>query len=174
LYGITPDLTTLGKIIRGGLPVGAYGGKREIMNAVSPLGPVYQAGTLSGNPLAMAAGLAMLTYLQQNPDIYSKIDAQTTSIVSGIRTQATEAGLNYTVNQVGSMFTLFFTDQPVYNFDSAKTADTGRFASYFQAMLQQGIYFPPSQYEAAFVSAAIDDQIVDRVLSASRKALESI
>ncbi len=174
LYQVTPDLTTMGKIIGGGLPVGAYGGKREIMDHVSPLGPIYQAGTLSGNPLAMAAGLAMLHHLQQNPGIYTQIDRTSTLIADGIREQLREAGLNFTLNQVGSMFTLFFTDKHVTDFDTAKTSDTNRFARYFQSMLQNGIYLAPSQYEAMFVSAAIDNLILDQILSASREALKKL
>jgi glutamate-1-semialdehyde 2,1-aminomutase len=174
LYQVTPDLTTMGKIIGGGLPVGAYGGKREIMDHVSPLGPIYQAGTLSGNPLAMAAGLAMLHHLQQNPGIYTQIDRTSTLIADGIREQLREAGLNFTLNQVGSMFTLFFTDKHVTDFETAKTSDTNRFARYFQSMLQNGIYLAPSQYEAMFVSAAIDNLILDQILSASREALKKL
>lgn len=174
LYNVMPDLTTLGKIIGGGLPVGAYGGKKEIMDFVSPLGPVYQAGTLSGNPLAMAAGLAMLNYLKKNTGIYHQTNETTSGLVEGIRKQVFASGLNFTVNQVGSMFTLFFTDQQVFDFDTAKTSDTKRFAAYFQAMLQQGIYMAPSQYEAMFVSTAITDPIVDRILSASEKALKHV
>jgi glutamate-1-semialdehyde 2,1-aminomutase len=174
LYGIKPDMTTLGKIIGGGLPVGAYGGKREIMDSVSPVGPVYQAGTLSGNPLAIAAGLAMLRLLQQNQEIYGRLNQHTTALVEGIRAQCQEKGLNYTINQVGSMFTLFFTDQPVIDFDSAKTSDTKAFASYFQSMLRNGIYLAPSQFEAMFVSAAIDEPIIERILQASKKALQNV
>jgi len=174
LYNVIPDMTTLGKIIGGGLPVGAYGGKKEIMDFVSPLGPVYQAGTLSGNPLAMAAGLTMLHYLKKNPSVYQQLNRSTSSLAEGIRKQLHEAGLNYTVNQVGSMFTLFFTTKQVIDFDTAKTSDTKKFAAYFQAMLQQGIYLAPSQYEAMFISTAIDDRIIDQILSASRKALKKI
>jgi glutamate-1-semialdehyde 2,1-aminomutase len=155
-YGVTPDMTTLGKIIGGGLPVGAYGGKKEIMDFVSPAGPVYQAGTLSGNPLAMAAGLAMLNYLKSNPSVYQKINETGSTIAQTLRQQAADKGLNFIVNQVGSMFTLFFTSQPVDNFQSATTSDTASFAKYFQQMLAQGIYMAPSQYEAMFISTAID------------------
>jgi len=174
LYGVTPDMTTLGKIIGGGLPVGAYGGKKEIMDCVSPAGPVYQAGTLSGNPLAMAAGMAMLTYLKENLSVYKTIDGQATKIVEGIRSQLKEAGLPFTINQVGSMFTLFFTDTQVVDFDTAKTSDTARFAKYFQGLLKRGIYPAPSQYEAMFISAAVDDGIVARILDASREALREL
>lgn len=174
LYDVMPDMTTMGKIIGGGLPVGAYGGKKEIMNAVSPAGPVYQAGTLSGNPLAMAAGLAMIKYLRDHPEVYDNINKSTSMLVEGIKKQLFEAGLEYTINQVGSMFTLFFTDKMVVDFATATTSDTSRFARYFQRMLGQGIYLAPSQYEAMFISNSIDQEIVDRVLSASRKALAAL
>ncbi len=174
LYNAKPDLTTLGKIIGGGLPVGAYGGKREIMDFVSPLGPVYQAGTLSGNPLAMAAGLAMLRYLKENPSVYQNIDRSTSALVDGISSQLQKYGLNFTINSVGSMFTLFFTGEHVTDFDTAKTSDTKMFAAYFQAMLQNGVYLAPSQYEAMFISNAIDNSIVDQILDASNKALKEI
>jgi glutamate-1-semialdehyde 2,1-aminomutase len=174
LYNVKPDMTTLGKIIGGGLPVGAYGGKNEIMDSISPVGPVYQAGTLSGNPLAMAAGLAMLRYLKENSQIYQQLNRQTTTLAEEIKKQYESEGLHYTMNQVGSMFTLFFTDKPVHDFDSAKTSDTRRFANYFQSMLQQGIYLAPSQFEAMFVSTAINDPIIDQILQASKKALKNV
>ncbi len=170
-YNVTPDMTTLGKIIGGGLPVGAYGGKREIMDVVSPAGPVYQAGTLSGNPLAMAAGMAMLRALQANPDLYSELDQRTDALTRGLQEQWRNAGFSWTVNRVGSMFTLFFTGTAITNFESAKTADTGMFARYFQAMLRQGIYLAPSQFEAMFISAAITPAIVDEILDANRNAI---
>lgn len=173
-YNIRPDMTTMGKIIGGGLPVGAYGGKKEVMDHVSPVGPVYQAGTLSGNPLAMAAGMAMLKFLKTNPAIYTTIDKQTARLVEGLRTQIKTKGLNYKVNTVGSMFTLFFNDQEVIDFDTAKTSDTKTFAKYFQSMLTQGIYMAPSQYEAMFISNSIDDAIVDRILDASKNAFASL
>ncbi|MEJ7646608.1 MAG: glutamate-1-semialdehyde 2,1-aminomutase [Chryseolinea sp.] len=173
-YSVTPDMTTLGKIIGGGLPVGAYGGKREIMDTVSPLGPVYQAGTLSGNPLAMAAGLAMVKYLRDTPSTYQLIEQSTTSIVDGIRRQMHEKGMNFTVNQVGSMFTLFFTDKVVADFETATTSDTKLFATFFQSMLKQGIYIAPSQYEAMFISTAIDSTAIERILDASAKAIDSL
>lgn len=174
LYGIKPDMTTLGKIIGGGLPVGAYGGRKEIMDVVSPVGPVYQAGTLSGNPLAMAAGLAMLKYLKENLSIYQQIEKQTAQLAYEIKKQHEEIGLHHTINHVGSMFTLFFTDKPVFDFKSAMTSDTTRFAHYFQAMLHEGIYLAPSQFEAMFISAAINNQIIDRILQANKKALKNI
>jgi glutamate-1-semialdehyde 2,1-aminomutase len=174
LYGVKPDLTTLGKIIGGGLPVGAYGGKRDIMDSISPVGPVYQAGTLSGNPLAMAAGLTMLTYLKQNPMVYQQLDRQTTRLAQQLKSQHAEQGLNYTINQVGSMFTLFFTDQPVIDFHTAKASDTGQFARYFQGMLTEGIYLAPSQFEAMFISTSINDGIIDRILQASKKVLKNV
>ena len=174
LYGIKPDLTTLGKIIGGGLPVGAYGGKKEIMECVSPAGPVYQAGTLSGNPLGMAAGMAMLKHLKSNPDVYPQLDAITEALALGLQKQWKDAGFNYTVNRVGSMFTLFFTTQPVTDFSSAKTTDTAKFGRYFQAMLQQGIYLAPSQYEAMFISTAIDHGIIEEILEANLQAIKAL
>jgi glutamate-1-semialdehyde 2,1-aminomutase len=174
LYNVRPDMTTLGKIIGGGLPVGAYGGKKEIMDFVSPLGPVYQAGTLSGNPLAMAAGLAMLRQLQSNPSVYETISNSGLSLATELRKQLKAAGVNGYVNQVGSMFTLFFADKPVTDFDTAKACDTKRFASYFQSMLRQGIYLAPSQFEAMFISTAINDQLIERILTASRTALAEV
>jgi len=174
LYGVKPDMTTMGKIIGGGLPVGAYGGRREIMDAVSPLGPVYQAGTLSGNPLAMAAGLAMVTFLKEHPEVYTTINQTTSNLVEGLKKQIFSKGLGYTVNQVGSMFTLFFTDSLVMDYTTATTSDTAAFGRYFNLMLQQGIYMAPSQYEAMFVSTAIDDALVDRILSSSESAFRSL
>ncbi|SKC48209.1 glutamate-1-semialdehyde 2,1-aminomutase [Ohtaekwangia koreensis] len=174
LYNVKADMTTLGKIIGGGLPVGAYGGKKEIMDYVSPLGPIYQAGTLSGNPLAMAAGLAMLKYLKSNPAVYNQINQTTTKLVEGLRDQIAKAGQKFTINQVGSMFTLFFTDANVIDFDTAKTSDTQKFAIYFQSMLSQGIYLAPSQYEAMFISNAINNVEIDKILKASEQALRQI
>jgi glutamate-1-semialdehyde 2,1-aminomutase len=173
-YNIKADITTLGKIIGGGLPVGAYGGKKEIMDFVSPAGPVYQAGTLSGNPLAMAAGLAMLKYLKSNPGVYEHLDAVSASLTDGLRKQVDNLGLPCRVNQVGSMLTLFFTSTPVVDFDTAKTVDTALFARYFQSMLEEGIYLPPSQYEAMFISTAISEEILGEILRASEKSLTSI
>ena len=174
LYNVLPDMTTLGKIIGGGLPVGAYGGKKEIMDFVSPAGPVYQAGTLSGNPLAMAAGLAMLKQLKRNPAVYETINRSGTLIADELRKQLRSAGVKGSVNQVGSMFTLFFSDKSVTDFDSAKECNTKTFASYFQSMLRQGVYLAPSQFEAMFISTAINDQLIDRILTASQTALKEL
>ncbi len=153
LYGIRPDLTTLGKVIGGGLPIGAYGGRADIMSRVAPAGPVYQAGTLSGNPLAVAAGLAMLRYLKSHPEIYRQLEARTAAICAA-------APRGTTVNRVGSMFTFFFIDGSVTDYDSARKSDTARFAEFHRRMLDRGIYFPPSQFEAAFVSTAHSEEDV--------------
>jgi glutamate-1-semialdehyde 2,1-aminomutase len=174
LYNIQPDMTTLGKIIGGGLPVGAYGGRQEIMDCVSPAGPVYQAGTLSGNPMAMAAGLAMLNYLRKHPHTYDYLNEITSYITSGIGEQLKRKGLDYTINQVGSMFTLFFTSTRVRDFATAKTSDTAMFGKFFNGMLERGVYLAPSQYEALFVSAAIDTAVADRILQASEEALAGL
>lgn len=174
LYGVTPDLTTLGKIIGGGMPVGAYGGRKEIMDFVSPAGPVYQAGTLSGNPIAMAAGFAMLNYLNTHPEIYENLEKTTGSIVQGMRHNMEKLGLNYTINHVGSMFSIFFTQEPVDDFASATTSDTARFGLYFRKMLEKGVYLAPSQYEALFVSTAITPEIVDHIVQANYEALQEI
>ncbi len=161
LYGIRPDLTTLGKVIGGGLPVGAYGGRRELMSMVAPAGPVYQAGTLSGNPLAVAAGLAMLRHLKAHPEIYQRLEACGSVLASA-------APASVTANRVGSMFTLFFTHPPVTDFASAERSDRSRFAEYFRWMLEHGIYLPPSQFEAAFLSAAHTEEDIQRTTEAVR------
>ena len=174
-FGVHPDLTTLGKIIGGGLPVGAYGGKKEIMNFISPDGPVYQAGTLSGNPMAMAAGMAMLTFLYEHQDsIYPQLAATTEQISVGIKQQLAQLELPYTLNQIGSMMSLFFTSSPVVDFESAASSNSEWFRQYFQKMLKQGIYLPPSQYESWFISAAISDDIVNTILEASNESLQAI
>lgn len=174
LYGVKPDMTTLGKIIGGGLPVGAYGGRKDIMDCVSPSGPVYQAGTLSGNPIAMAAGLALLGILNGNPSVYEDLDRITTTLVNGLAEQLKARRVPFTINHVGSMFTLFFTSEPVTNLETAKAADTALFGKYFNAMLTEGIYLAPSQFEALFVSHAIDDAIAHQILTASARALDEI
>lgn len=173
-FGIMPDMTTLGKIIGGGMPVGAYGGRKEIMDCVSPQGPVYQAGTLSGNPIAMAAGYEMLTYLNEHPKVYKKIDATASKLVEGMREINASLGLKFTINHVGSMFNMFFTDKPVVDFESAKTANTQMFGRYFHAMLDKGIYLGPSQFETLFVSAAIKDKHIDKILKAHKESLKGL
>jgi len=174
LAGIQPDLTTLGKIIGGGLPVGAYGGKAEIMNMIAPAGPVYQAGTLSGNPLATTAGLAMLNLITDNPEVYASLAQRGLALKNALISDLKELGLNYTINQIGSMFTLFFTDKEVNNFSDAKTSDTALFGRYFKGMLEKGIYLPPSQYESWFLSAALGDSEYDQIITASKATLRSI
>lgn len=174
LSGIKPDLTTLGKIIGGGLPVGAYGGRAEIMNSVAPEGAVYQAGTLAGNPLAVAAGIAMLEELRRRPSIYADIEARTERLTAGLNDLARAARVDITINRVGSMFTVFFTSRPVTDFDSASTADREKFASFFRAMLEEGVLLPPSQFEAAFVSAAHTEPDIEATLKAAHHAFEAV
>jgi glutamate-1-semialdehyde 2,1-aminomutase len=171
LYGVTPDLTTLGKIIGGGLPVGAYGGKREIMTMVAPGGPVYQAGTLSGNPLAMAAGLETLNILSGDLGLYLSLERKSLRLAEGIARTIDALGLPLTQNRVGSMSTLFFTPDRVVDYDGALRADTQRFGVYFREMLRRGIYLAPSQFEAGFVSLAHTDDDIDRTIEANRQAL---
>jgi glutamate-1-semialdehyde 2,1-aminomutase len=162
-YNIQPDLTTLGKVIGGGLPVGAYGGRRDIMSKVAPAGPIYQAGTLSGNPLAVAAGLAMLRHLKAHPEVYDDLERRAAELCAAV-----PAGV--TVNRVGAMFTFFFTGDPVTDWESAKRSDTARFGRFFRAMLDRGIYLAPSQFEAAFLSAAHTDDDIRRTIEAARQA----
>lgn len=172
VYGITPDLTTLGKIIGGGLPCGAFGGRADVMEFLAPLGPVYQAGTLSGNPLAMAAGIATLRHLIENQGaVYSGLEETTAAIADGVAALAWEVGVAVTTNRVGSMFTWFFTNQPVVDFASAATSDTERFGRFHGAMMDAGVWLPPSQYEAAFVSTAHGVAEVEMALEAARGAL---
>src|SRR6202163_2987376 len=170
LYGIQPNLTTMGKIIGGGLPVGAYGGPSEIMDLIAPLGPVYQAGTLSGNPLAMAAGCATLRYLCEHKAIYAKLDKLAAEVVDGVAAAAKDAGVTICHNRVGSMFTWFFTEGPVTEWTSAAKSDTEAFGRFFRAMLENGIYLPPSQYEAAFLSAAHTGGDVQQTIAAAKQA----
>src|SRR5438105_577977 len=170
LYKIQPDLTTLGKIIGGGLPVGAYGGPSEIMGLVAPLGPMYQAGTLSGNPLAMAAGYAQLRYLQDHKEIYAKLDKLSGELVAGVAAAAKEAGVPMTYNRVGSMFTWFFTPGPVTGWDTASKSDTESFGRFFRTMLENGVYLPPSQFEAAFLSAAHTGKDIQETIAAAKQA----
>jgi len=170
LFGVRPDLVTLGKIIGGGLPVGAYAGPSEIMDLIAPVGPVYQAGTLSGNPLAMAAGLTTLCALRDNREIYSRMDRMAGSLVAMVEDAAKEAGVPVTANRVGSMFTWFFTKDRVTDWDSAAKCDTKAFGRFHHAMLDAGIYLPPSQFEAAFFSAAHTDDDVSQTVAAAREA----
>jgi glutamate-1-semialdehyde 2,1-aminomutase len=171
LYNIKPDLTTMGKIIGGGLPVWAYGGSQEIMDLVAPLGPMYQAGTLSGNPLAMAAGCAMLKQLRDRKDeIYPKIDKLSGELVDGVMAVARDAGVPLCANRVGSMFTWFFEKGPVTDWDSASKSNTEAFGKFFRAMLDSGVYLPPSQYEAMFLGAAHSEEDVQRTIAAAKQA----
>jgi len=174
LYAIKPDLTTMGKIIGGGLPVGAYGGASEIMDLVAPLGPMYQAGTLSGNPLAMAAGYAQLHYLKEHRDVYTKLDQLSSDLVAGVAAAAKSAGVPMTHNRVGSMFTWFFTPGPVTDWDSASKSDTEAFGRFFRNMLDAGIYLPPSQYEAAFLGAAHTEEDVKKTIAAAKQAFAMV
>lgn len=174
LTDVVPDLTTLGKIIGGGLPVGAYGGRAELMDYVSPAGPVYQAGTLSGNPLAMAAGLAMLRYLNENPGVYEQLERTGARLEAGFREANRKAGRDFTLNRIGSMYTLFFTENPVTNFSEAKTADLPLYGRYFHAMLQRGVYLAPSQFESLFLSTALTDEVVDEVVAAHGESLKEV
>jgi glutamate-1-semialdehyde 2,1-aminomutase len=172
--GVIPDMTTMGKIIGGGMPVGAYGGKKEIMECVSPAGPVYQAGTLSGNPIAMAAGQAMLTHLDSHPEVYTRLEEIGNTLTNGMKANLEKLGLKYTLNHIGSMFTLFFTEKAVNNFEDAKTSDTALFGRYFQAMLKRGIYLAPSQYEAMFLSTALTDEHINTILEANLESLKEV
>ena len=173
LYGVTPDLTCLGKIIGGGLPVGAYGGRRRIMEMVAPLGPVYQAGTLSGNPLVMTAGIETLKVLRQ-PGVYQQLEAKSSALAEGIAKAAAEAGINLYIGRVASLLTVFFSAKQVVDYDSARQADTKLFARFFQNLLSAGIYWSPSQFEAAFISLAHTDEDIQLTLGAVNKALVSL
>ena len=173
LYGLTPDLTCLGKIVGGGLPVGAYGGRRDVMSKVAPLGPVYQAGTLSGNPLAVAAGLTTLGLLRE-PGFYEGLEASSAALAGGIEEAAAAAGVSVRVQRVGSMMTVFFTDQPVRDWPSAAACDRGAFAIWHATLLANGVYWPPSQFEAAFVSAAHTPATLAKTLEAVALALRAV
>lgn len=174
ICNVSPDLTTFGKIIGGGLPVGAYGGRSEIMDMIAPSGPVYQAGTLSGNPLATTAGLAILNHITNNLEVYDRLASQGNKLKLGIRSQLESLGLSYTINQIGSMFTLFFTGHPVNNFADAKTSDAALYGKYFHGMLERGIYLPPSQYESWFISDAIREEELAKILKASEETLQQM
>ena len=166
-FGIQADLATYGKIIGGGMPVGAYGGRREIMEKIAPTGPVYQAGTLSGNPVAMAAGLAQLERLEGDPGIYRKIDDLTARLADGLRRNAEQAGVPLQVNRIGSLCCAYFSQEPVGDYAAARKADTAAYARYFQDMLEKGVYLAPSQFEAMFVGAAHTPEMIDRTIAAA-------
>ena len=166
---MTPDLTCLGKIIGGGLPVGAYGGRKDIMEMVAPLGPVYQAGTLSGNPLAMAAGIEALSILRE-PGTYEKLDVRTTLLAQGLERAAAKAGVRLSVTRVGSMLTPFFNLSDVTDYNSVLSSDTALYARFFNHMLEQGIYLPPSQFEAVFTSLAHTEEDIEKTLAAASLA----
>ncbi len=174
LYRVTPDMTTLGKIIGGGMPVGAYGGKKEIMEFVSPAGPVYQAGTLSGNPIAMAAGLSMLHYLNSHQEVYSRLNEIGMQVAAGMSSINQSLGHDFTINQMGSMYSLFFTEESVFDFESAKHSNTALFGKYFQAMLHRGIYLAPSQFESLFLSTALTDDLIGKILEAHEGSMKEI
>ena len=166
LYGVKPDMTAFGKIIGGGLPIAAYGGKAEVMNYVAPVGPIYQAGTLSGNPLAVSAGLAMLTYLKEHPEVYTTLEQRTAALCS-------DNFPGVTINRVGSMFTFFFTTEAVFDYESAKKCDTARFAKFFTHMLEHGVYLAPSQFESGFVGYAHQDADIEATRVAARQFFEA-
>jgi glutamate-1-semialdehyde 2,1-aminomutase len=168
LYGLRPDLVTFGKVIGAGLPVGAFGGRADVMDRVAPAGPIYQAGTLSGNPMAMAAGYSTLRLM--TPAMYEKLEASGAKLEAGLRTAAQAARVPVQVNRVGSMLTVFFSDRPVFDAASARACSTKRFGAFFHALLEHGVYFPPSQFEAAFLSTAHNDQDLDRTLAAAEVA----
>jgi len=174
LYGVTPDLTTLGKVIGGGLPIGAFGGRREIMEQVAPVGSVYQAGTLSGNPLAVAGGLSTLRYLRDNPEVYERVEESGARMQTGVMEAAGQVGIALTSNRVGSMLTFFFSSEEIRDWDGAATCDTEAFGRYFREMLAQGIYLPCSQYEALFIGACHSDVDIDRAIECARNAFRAI
>ncbi|MGQ7869457.1 glutamate-1-semialdehyde 2,1-aminomutase [Sunxiuqinia sp. sy24] len=174
-FGVEPDLTTMGKIIGGGLPVGAYGGRKEIMDKLAPDGPVYQAGTLSGNPLAMAAGCVMLSTLKNNPTIYDELERKAATLEAGLKANLEKTGIPAVINRIGSMMTMFFTEnQAVKSFEDAMTSDTARYAAYFKKSLESGIYLAPSQFECLFVTDAHTDEDIARVIAANQQALKSL
>ena len=174
VLGIKPDLSTFGKIIGGGLPVGAFGGKREIMEKIAPSGPVYQAGTLSGNPLAMAAGYAALKHIKENPGTYKQLEEKSAYLENGFKETLKSVGKNYAMNRVGSMMCMFFTEEPVDDFKSAVSSDTNLYGKYFHEMLRRGIYLAPAQFEALFVSTAHNKEDLDKTIKAHRESLLAI
>ena len=171
MFGITPDITTLGKIVGGGMPVGAFGGRADIMNRLAPMGPVYQAGTLSGNPLAMSAGLATLNLIDNNYT-YSQLENKGKTLEEGLLKATRDAGAECTINRIGSMFTVFFTVEPVTDYQSASSSDTGRFSRFFREMLKRGILLPPSQFEAAFISIQHDSEVIEKTICAASEAFK--
>ncbi|MCA9417620.1 MAG: aminotransferase class III-fold pyridoxal phosphate-dependent enzyme, partial [Candidatus Omnitrophica bacterium] len=173
LFGVMPDLTTMGKVLGGGVPVGAFGGKKDLMTQISPSGPVYQAGTLSGNPLATAAGIKTLQMLNAS-GIYETLEVHSGELEKGLRERASAANIPYRINRVGSMITLFFTDEDVVDFDTAKKCDTDAFGRFFSAMLNRGVMLPPSQFESWFVSGAHAEMHVRKTLDAAERAFEEI
>jgi glutamate-1-semialdehyde 2,1-aminomutase len=173
LYGVMPDLTCLGKIIGGGLPVGAYGGSEEIMRLVAPLGPVYQAGTLSGNPLAMTAGIETLTILRQG-DIYTELDRKSSQLEMGVLSATAESGISLQISRIGSLLTAFFTSKLPHDYESAMLADTLRFGEFFRHILDEGIYWPPSQFVAAFISLAHTNEDIEATVAAFKRTLSRI
>ncbi|MDD2382796.1 MAG: glutamate-1-semialdehyde 2,1-aminomutase [Sulfurospirillaceae bacterium] len=174
IYNTKPDLVTFGKVIGGGMPVGAFGGEVSIMNQLSPDGPVYQAGTLSGNPVAMAAGLASIQQLLDTEGLHAGLEEKAKRLVEGFKVAADEAGIPLQVNAIGSMFGFFFNDKPVYNFEDALRSDTKRFAAFHQGMLQEGFYFACSQFETSFISSVMSDEMIDEAIEAARKVLKAI
>jgi len=175
LYGVDADLVTLGKIVGGGLPVGVFGGKQALMDLLAPLGPVYQAGTLSGNPLAMAAGIATIDYLQQHAaEVYPRLEATAKAVAEGVAAEATKAGVPLTTNRIGAMWTWFFTPGPVTNYDDAARSDTAAFGRFHRAMLEQGVWLPPSQFEAAFLGTAHGEGEVSATIEAAREAFSVV
>ena len=175
LYSLDPDLVTLGKIVGGGLPVGLFGGKQRFMDLLAPLGPVYQAGTLSGNPLAMAAGIATVGYLQEHAgEVYPRLESTTKALAEGVAQGAAQAGIPLTTNRVGSMWTWFFSPGPIRNYEEAATSDTAAFGRFHRAMLDRGVWLPPSQFEAAFVSMAHGEAEVEATIAAAREAFASL
>lgn len=174
VLGITPDLTTFGKIIGGGLPVGAFGGKAEIMNQIAPVGPIYQAGTLSGNPLAMSAGLAALTYINDNPNIYDLLEEKSAYLANGFANNLSKLGKKYSMNRIGSMMCMFFTEEKVDDFQSAVKSDTELYGKYFHKMLDQGVYLAPAQFEALFVSTVHSKEDLDKTINAHFNSLNDL
>ncbi|MDX1702206.1 MAG: aminotransferase class III-fold pyridoxal phosphate-dependent enzyme, partial [Melioribacteraceae bacterium] len=174
VLGVSPDLSTFGKVIGGGLPVGAFGGKAEIMNKISPVGPIYQAGTLSGNPLAMTAGFAALSHIKDNPDIYSLLEEKSSYLEKGFSNNLNKIGKQFSMNRVGSMMCMFFTEESVYDFDTAVKSNTKMYGEYFHKMLEKGVYLAPAQFEALFVSTAHSKEDLDKTINAHYESLIEI